>query len=182
MKIELSKIFRYCPGCGISGPKAHSKSKHINCGRCGFDYYHNVASAAGVIIEYGSKVLVVVRANEPKVGMFDVPGGFADYGESAEEALAREVREELGIKIKNARYLTSAPNIYVYKGVTYATTDLLFTYRIDNPKSIKLNKKEIADVRFFEPEKIPLNKMAFISTKKALKYYIKLRRPACPQG
>ncbi|MGA2070491.1 MAG: NUDIX domain-containing protein [Sedimentisphaerales bacterium] len=175
MKIGLPKIFRYCPGCGASGPKAHSKGKHITCSRCGFDYYHNVASAAGAIIEYGSKILIAIRANEPKAGMFDFPGGFADYGESVEETLAREVREELGIKIKNPRYLTSAPNIYVYKGITYATTDLVFTYRIDEPKKIKLNKKEIAEVKFFEPEKIPLNKMAFSSIKKALKYYIKLR-------
>ncbi len=172
-KIDLTRIFRFCPGCGAKGPKAHSKGKHITCEKCGFDYYHNVASAAGVIIEYGSKVLVVVRANEPRKGLLDVPGGFADYGESAEEALAREVREELGIKIKNQRYLTSAPNVYVYKGVTYATTDLLFTYRIDNPRKFKPNRNEIAEIKFFEPEKIPLNRIAFISTKKALQYYIK---------
>jgi len=176
VKIELSKIFSYCPGCGISGPKAHSKGKHITCGKCGFEYYHNVASAAGAIIEYGSKVLVAIRANEPKAGMFDFPGGFADYGEPIEETVIREIREELGIKIKNPRYLTSAPNIYVYKGVTYTTTDLFFTCRIDNPKKIKLNKKEIAGIEFFEPGRIPVNRLAFDSAKKALQYYIKQRR------
>jgi NAD+ diphosphatase len=176
MRIDLSKIFRYCPGCGISGPKGHSKTKHITCDKCGFEYYHNVASAAGVIIEYGSKVLLAIRANEPKAGMLDFPGGFADYGEPIEETLIREVREELGIKIKNPRYLTSAPNIYVYKGVTYATTDLFFVCRIDNPKKIKLNKKEIAGIEFFEPGKIPLNKLAFRSAKAAIKHYIKVPR------
>jgi len=176
MKVELSKIFRYCPGCGISGPKAHSKTKHITCGKCGFEYFHNVASAAGAIIEYGSKVLVAIRANEPKAGMLDFPGGFADYGEPIEETLVREVQEELGIKIKNPRYLTSAPNIYVYKGVTYATTDLFFTCRIDNLKQIKLNKKEIAGIEFFEPGRIPVNRLAFDSAKKATRYYIKQHR------
>jgi NAD+ diphosphatase len=176
MKIELSKIFRYCPGCGISGPKAHSKGKHITCGKCGFEYYHNVASAAGAIIEYGSKVLVAIRANRPKAGMFDFPGGFADYGEPIEETLVREIREELGIKIKNPRYLTSAPNIYVYKGITYTTTDLFFTCRIDNPEKIKLNKKEVAGIEFFEPGRIPVNKLAFDSAKKAIRYYTKQRR------
>jgi len=176
MKIELSKIFRYCPGCGAKRPKAHSKDKHITCGKCGFEYYHNVASAAGAIIAYGSKVLVITRANEPKAGMLDFPGGFADYGEPIEKTVAREVREELGIKIKNPRYLTSAPNIYVYKGVTYTTTDLFFACRIDNPKKIKLNKKEIADIEFFEPGRIPVNRLAFDSAKKAIRYYIKQRR------
>lgn len=174
--MNLSKIFRYCPGCGTKGPKAHSKTKHIACGKCGFEYYHNVASAAGAIIEYGSKVLVATRVNEPKAGMFDFPGGFADYGEPIEETLVREIREELGIKIKNPRYLTSAPNIYVYKGVTYATTDLFFTCRIDNPKKIKLNRKEIAGIEFFEPEKIPLDKLAFRSAKEAIKRYIRIHR------
>ena len=175
MKVDLSKIFRYCPGCGAKSPKAHLKNKHITCGKCGFEYFHNVASAAGAIIEYGSKVLVAIRANEPKAGMLDLPGGFADYGEPIEETLAREVREELGIKIKKPRYLTSAPNIYVYKGITYATTDLFFVCRIDNPKKIKLNKKEIAGIEFFEPGRIPVNRLAFDSAKKAIRYYIKQR-------
>ena len=135
-----------------------------------------MASAAGAIIEYGSKVLVAIRANEPKAGMFDFPGGFADYGEPIEKTLIREIREELGIKIKNPQYLISAPNIYVYKGVTYTTTDLFFTCRIDNPKKIKLNKKEIAGIEFFEPGQIPVNRLAFDSGKKAIRYYIKQRR------
>ena len=175
MNIDLSKIFRYCPGCGAGGPKAYSKNKHITCGKCGFEYYHNVASAAGAIIEYGSKVLVITRANEPKAGMLDFPGGFADYGESIEETLTREIREELGIKIKKPRYLISAPNIYVYKGVKYTTTDLFFTCRIDDPKKIKPDKNEVAKFKFFEPEEIPLNKLAFISAPKAIRYYIKRR-------
>ena len=105
-------------------------------------------------------------------GLLDFPGGFADYGEPIEKTLVREIREELGIKIKEPRYLISAPNIYVYKGVTYTTTDLFFTCRIDNPKKIKPNKKEIAGIEFFEPEKIPVNRFAFDSARKAIRYYI----------
>jgi len=179
--VDLSKIFRYCPGCGAKGPKTRSKSKHITCGKCGFEYFHNVASAAAAIIEYESKVLVATRANEPKAGMFDFPGGFADYGEPIEKTLVREIREELGIKIKGPRYLISAPNIYVYKGVKYATTDLFFTCRIDNPKKIKLNKKEVAGIEFFEPGRIPVNRLAFDSAKKAIRYYIKQHRK-CHSG
>jgi NAD+ diphosphatase len=176
MKIDLSKIFKYCPACGAKSPKAHSRAKHITCAACGFLYFHNVASAGGVIIEYGSKILLAVRANEPKAGMFDLPGGFADYGEGIEQTLVREVREELGIKIKKLRYLYSAPNIYVYKGVTYTTTDITFTCKLDNPRRIKPNKDEIAAVKFFDPAKIPFNKIAFPSVKKILKFYIRLRR------
>jgi NAD+ diphosphatase len=181
MKIDLTKIFRYCPGCGVKGPKAYSKDKHITCSKCGFEYYHNVASAAGAIIEYGTKVLVAIRANEPKAGLLDFPGGFVDYGESAEEAVIREIREELGIKAKDPQYLVSATNIYVYKGVTYTTTDLFFTCKINDPGKIKLNKKEIVGIKFFEPRRIPVEMLAFDSGKKAIKYYIKQRRK-CHSG
>jgi len=174
--MNLSRIFKYCPHCGAKGPRADSRHKHIECGRCGFVYFHNVATAAGAIIEYGSKVLVITRANEPKKGLLDFPGGFVDYGESAEEALIREIQEELGIKIKNPRYLISEPNIYIYKGVKYTTTDLFFTCKIDNPKKIKPDKNEVAGIKFFEPEKIPLKKLAFMSAPKAIRYYIKQRR------
>jgi NADH pyrophosphatase NudC (nudix superfamily) len=176
MRIDLSKIFKHCPHCGAKGPRTYSKDKHIKCDKCGFVYFHNVASAVGAIIEYKSKVLVITRANEPKAGMLDFPGGFADYGEPIEETLTREIREELGIKIKDPRYLISAPNIYIYKGVTYTTTDLFFTCRIDEPKKIKPDKKEVAGIEFFEPEEIPLDKLAFISAPKALRYYIKQHR------
>jgi NAD+ diphosphatase len=173
MEINLAKIFRHCPKCGAKSPKAVSKKKHIICNECGFIYYHNVTSSAAAIIEYESKVLVITRANEPKAGMLDLPGGFAEYGESIEEALKREVREELGIIIKNPRYLTSQPNIYIYRGVEYRTIDVIFTCRITNPAVIKYDRDEVAGIRFFELAQIPLDKFAFESTKKGIEYYIK---------
>jgi NAD+ diphosphatase len=176
MKIDLTKIFKYCPHCGAKGPGADSGHKHIKCGKCGFVYFHNVATAAGAIIEYDSKVLVITRANEPKKGLLDFAGGFVDYGESAEEALIREIREELGIKIDKPQYLMSAPNIYIYKGVTYTTTDLFFTCKIDNPRKIKPAKNEVAKFEFLEPERIPLDKLAFKSAPKAISYYIKQKK------
>jgi hypothetical protein len=47
---------------------------------------------------------------------------------------------------------------------------------IDNPKKIKPNRKEIAGIEFFEPGRIPVNRLAFDSGKTAIRYYIKLRR------
>ncbi len=175
MKIDLSKIFIFCPKCGIKELKVNSKDKHITCQKCGFEYYHNVASAAGAIIEYGNKVLVIARANEPKKGLLDFPGGFANYGESIERCLKREIKEELGIKVNGLKYLMSAPNLYQYKDVTYATTDMFFTCRTDDIKKIKTDKKEVASIKIVNPKKIPFENLAFDSGKKAIKYYIKVK-------
>ena len=55
--------------------------------------------------------------------MLDLPGGFVDENERLEEALQREVKEELGISIDNWKYLTSQANRYLYKGIAYPTCD-----------------------------------------------------------
>ena len=170
--MNLSKIFKYCPRCGAKNPRAGVKQKNIRCDECGFVYFHNVAAAAGAIIEYKTKVLMIIRGGKPKAGLLDFPGGFADYGESIEDTLRREIREELGISVRDVRYLTSAPNVYIYEGVQYRTTDMFFTCRTDAPEIIRPNRKEVAGVKFFEPGQIPLNKVAFDSLKKAIRYYI----------
>ena len=176
MKIELSKIFKYCPACGAKSLKIQSLKKHITCSGCGFLYFHNVASASGAIIEYKSRVLMLVRGCEPKIGMLDLPGGFADYGESAEDATKREIFEELGINVYDLCYLTSAPNVYLYENVTYPTLDLFFTCTIDNPRDIVASSDEVGSFKFFEPARIPLDKIAFESSRKALEFYINLMR------
>ncbi len=75
-------------------------AKLWHCESCDFEFYLNVAAAvAALITDEEGRLLVVVRAEEPRKGMWDLPGGFADPGESAEEALGRELAEELGLVV-----------------------------------------------------------------------------------
>ena len=76
----------------------------------------------------------------------------------------------------NFRYLTSAPNVYLYENVTYPTLDLFFTCTIDNPRDIVASSDEVGSFKFFEPARIPLDKIAFESSRKALEFYINLMR------
>ena len=73
-------------------------------------------------------LLLTRRARDPAAGTLDLPGGFVDPAETLEQALARELEEELGLKIGTGdeRYLFSLPNIYPYAGVSYATADSFF--------------------------------------------------------
>ncbi|HEY9542131.1 NUDIX domain-containing protein [Prevotella sp.] len=118
--------FVYCPQCGSPRFVIHNGlSRH--CEECGLTYYANPrAATAALIINSHDELLVVRRKKEPAKGTFDLPGGFADMEESAEEGVAREVREETGLRVTACQYLFSLPNIYLYSGLEIHTLDLFF--------------------------------------------------------
>ena len=101
------------------------KSKH--CSNCGFTYYQNPSSStAAFILNSKEELLVVRRGKEPAKGTLDLPGGFVDNEETAEEGMIREIKEETGLEIKEVKYLFSVPNIYRYSGMDIHTLDLFF--------------------------------------------------------
>ncbi len=118
--------FKYCPKCGSDGFTVNNE-KSKRCSSCGFVYYFNPSAAVACFIrnEVG-ELLVVRRAKDPAKGTLDLPGGFVDLHESAEEAVHREVKEETGLDVKSCRYLFSIPNIYLYSGFEVHTEDLFF--------------------------------------------------------
>jgi NAD+ diphosphatase len=163
------KSFDRCPSCG-STDTYYDGMKKFSCKKCSFTYYHNVAAAAAVILKYEDKIVLVRRSREPGKGKLDLPGGFLDPGETAEEGVKREISEELHIDIGTAEYLGSCPNVYEYKGVVYNTCDLFFYSRIDKlPTSF--DKTEVQEVVLIDPSEIPIDEIAFESTKTALRLF-----------
>jgi len=106
----------------------------------------------------------------PKKGYYDLPGGFADWGESLEAALRREIKEEINIDIGDPRYFASFPSPYLYKKVTYFTTDTFFICKPINPELMRPNR-EIAEIAIVRPHEIDLKRIAFKSTRQALLKY-----------
>lgn len=144
--------------------------KKIVCRNCSFVYYHNVAAAAGGILEYGNKLVLIKRAKEPGKGRLDLPGGFVDPKESAEEALRREIKEELKIEVGKLKYLGSYPNVYKYEGVVYHTCDLFFYSNIDTLPA-NFDRTEIEELLLISPLEIPNDKIAFESVKMGLEIF-----------
>lgn len=167
---RLLQSFKFCPNCAAPALTVHDERKLV-CNNCSFTYFHNISAATAAIIEHDSKILITVRGHEPHAGMLDLPGGFADPGETIEAALKREIHEELNLEITNLRYFISEPNIYVYKDIPYYVIDSVFTCRCDDLEKMKLSD-EIAAVKFIEPGDIPLDKIAFDSIRNAIRRYI----------
>ena len=155
----LKNDFKLCPMCGSKKIENHGNRKWI-CPDCGFDLYNNVASAVGVVIyDKYDNVLFEVRAKEPRKGFLALPGGFVDFDESAEEAVARECREEIGVSVEGAEFLCTAPNVYEYKGIEYKTCDIFFTAALPSQYDsinnfIKCLKAEESEVVAFEAHKV----------------------------
>lgn len=129
MEHPLEK-FAYCPICGSKHFVIHNfKSKQ--CEDCGFVYYANPCSAtAAFIVNEQDEILVVRRAKEPAKGTLDLPGGFVDMYETAEEGMRREIKEETGLDIDKVEYLFSSPNIYFYSGISIHTLDMDYLVRV----------------------------------------------------
>ena len=129
MKHPLEK-FKYCPVCG-SAHFVVNNFKSKKCEDCGFTYYANPCSAtAAFIVNDKEELLVVRRAKEPAKDTLDLPGGFCDMGETVEEGMIREIKEETGLEVTDIQYLFSSPNEYVYSGMGIHTLDMDYLARV----------------------------------------------------
>ena len=75
------------------------------------EYPNHPRVAVGVVVVRDSRILLVRRGQEPSKGLWSVPGGLIELGETIEEAAQREVREETGIRVRIERLLDVADNI-----------------------------------------------------------------------
>ena len=101
------------------------------CKSCGFQFYVNASAAVATFIRNeAGDLLVCKRGKEPAKGTLDLAGGFVDENETAEQAVVREIAEELQAKVSSCSYLFSLPNSYPYSGMTIPTLDLFFSCQL----------------------------------------------------
>jgi len=135
--MDPASHFHFCPRCGRPASEPVG-ARPFRCSACGFRYFFNAAvSAAAIIQDPRDRTLFIRRAKEPGKGKLAFVGGFVDPGESVEEALGREVREEVNLELRSMTYLTSCPNPYRYDGVVYPVADLYFVCRTDRPETAR---------------------------------------------
>ena len=168
-------FFANCPRCG--SPTAHTSDPGpFRCAACGFVLFFNAASAVAVLLlRDDGRALFIRRAKDPAKGMLGMPGGFVDDGETAEDAVMRETKEEVGLDPGELAYLSSHPNLYEYRSITYATLDIFFTARVDRPeRAVPLDAVE--RIEWIDPLAVDLDDIAFASMRAALRVYRARRR------
>ena len=136
---------RFCPACGAPTGKKLPISKE--CSACGNELFPNIAVATIVLVRKGDKALLV-RAHTFRGTNYGLVAGFLEPGETLEQCVAREVREETGLTVKNIRYFGSQPWPYpcgLMVGFTadYADGDL------------SLQEEELSAGAFFSRDALP---------------------------
>ena len=144
--LEWDRTSHYCGRCGtgLIRMKDMNAKECLNCGLLNFP---RISPAVIVLVERKGKVLLA-RLKRFSDELYSVVAGFVETGETLEEAVQREIEEEVGIRIKNIRYFGSQP---------WPFPDSLmigFTAEYESGE-IKIDETEITDARWFEPDKLP---------------------------
>ena len=136
---------RYCPVCGT--PTEQTTPICKRCPRCGHELYPPIAPAIIVLIRKGEEILLV-HARNFRGNFHGLVAGFIEVGETLEECVRREVREETGLEIKELRYFASQPWPYP-SGLMIGFTA---TYA---GGSLKLQTEELSTGAFFSKDNLP---------------------------
>lgn len=167
---ETKITMLHCPKCCAKALQ-YDGLKEYNCRNCDFTFFFNAATAVGALIVDEGKLLCGIRAHEPGEGMLDTPGGFVDPGESAEQALTRELQEELSLIPKQMQYLCSGSNRYLFKDVLYHTCDIYFVCQFNSFDHMKAGD-DLADCRWIAMDEVNPDAFAFASARDAVRHIL----------
>ena len=144
--INWDRTHEYCGRCG--NQTEYKTDEHAKlCPQCGHIHYPNASPAIIVAVRQAKKILLARPGRRPP-GWYSVLAGFVELGETLEACVAREVREEVGLEIKNIRYFGSQswpfPNsLMIGFTAEYAAGE------------IKVDNREILDARWFSASDLP---------------------------
>jgi NAD+ diphosphatase len=149
--VEWDRTHRFCGRCGdATAPVANERARR--CPRCGLSAFPRLAPAIIVLIERdgddGPEALLA-RGRQFPIPMYSCLAGFVEPGETLEEAVHREVREEVGVTLADVRYIASQPWPFPHSLM------LGFNARWSEG-DIVIDENEIADANWYRADDLPM--------------------------
>jgi NAD+ diphosphatase len=144
--VEWDRTHRFCGACGTPmRDKADERAKQ--CPACGLVAYPRVSPAMMVLVTRGRELLLA-RSHRFAQPIFSALAGFVEPGESIEDCIYREVREEVGLEVRDPVYFDSQPWPFPHS--------LMVAYTAEYAGGeIALEDAEIAEARWFSPDALP---------------------------
>ena len=139
---------RYCSKCAT--PLVHDvRERMMRCPECGMMHFPKISPAVIVAVTNGDKLLLTKYADRD-YKKYALIAGFTEIGETVEETVAREVMEEVGIKVKNIRYYKSQP-------WSFSDTILMgYFCELDGDDTIRMDEEELAVAEWVQREAIDM--------------------------
>lgn len=158
--------------CSLCGSGLRKDGKNLACTRCAFVNYRNPRPTATALVVHGGRILLAKRRHAPFRGWWDLPGGFVDRGESMEEALARELAEEMGLRIKRREFFGTYAGTYPSAHDPFHIVTAVYLIEPLSEDVRVLDRRELAALRWFSPRELP-RRIAFDSNQKVLADFLK---------
>jgi 8-oxo-dGTP diphosphatase len=156
--------WRFCPRCCH---EVEHRGDHVACRGCAYVVWSNSVPGVEAVIERDGLVLLARRANEPRRGLWDLPGGFPGEQEQALDALEREVREETGLALEDVAML----GIWIepdYDGRSV----FCVTYSASAGPGEPVAADDVAELRWVAADDLPPDEeFAFVHTPEALRLW-----------
>ncbi|MEJ2672785.1 MAG: NUDIX hydrolase [Deltaproteobacteria bacterium] len=161
------ETYKFCPQCSCTLERRLVKSgdpAQLCCPRCGFIFYLDPKVVVVAMIPKDNGLVLVRQDRDHRCDSWVLPGGFVNLGESLEEAVIREVREETRLLIRVDRVL----NAYSYPGSQKVVLSFVTEYLLGELAP----GDETLEARVFTPEEIPWDRLGFQTTHRALRVYL----------
>ena len=161
---------KFCSACGaeveLRIPEDDNRHRHV-CPGCKAVHYHNPKIVAGCIAEWEGRILLCRRAIEPRYGLWTLPAGYMEMGESTTEAAARETLEEANaeVDIEDLYMVINLPHV----------SQVYMMYRSRLKDGRCSSGLESLEVGLYGRDQVPWGSLAFPAVQETLKYYFRDR-------
>lgn len=162
---------KFCSQCGapvtLRVPPGDTLERHV-CNACHVIHYQNPRMVVGCIVEWDDRVLLCRRAIEPRHGLWTVPAGYLEKGETVEQGAERETLEEANARVE------IGPLYAVYNIPHIGQVYMLFRARLLDA-SVHPGA-ETLEVGLYTETEIPWDQLAFATVRNTLQHYFSDRR------
>ncbi len=161
----------HCRACGAATayrvPADDNRERAI-CSACGEIHYENPINVVGTVPVWEQRVLLCKRAIEPRRGLWTLPAGFLELGETTEEGAARETDEEAGARIALGPLFTVLNVVQAGQLHLFYRAELLDTRFDPGPETL--------EARLFAEHEVPWDQIAFRTVRQTLQHYFSDRQ------
>jgi len=165
--VDWDRTHQFCGQCGTP-TKTSLIERAKECPRCGLLHFPRLSPAIIVLVEHGQELLLA-RSRHFLPGMYSVLAGFVEPGETLEEAVAREVKEEVGLMVKEIKYFGSQPWPFPHSLM------IGFTAKYHGGE-ISLQDPEIEDAGWFTADNLPTIPGKISIARKLIDWFVEKQR------